>query len=130
MLQASLNNYFIIAAVVMGAISILINWFYMIETVRGIYITEFSVVKKYVLLPFIFSLVMLSVLWVTTYELDALLLRCFWGLTIGWFVTIIAAFVIPGVAKTHLENRKNVRKIIFPCILKVIIMMAVLWLMY
>lgn len=130
MLQESLNNFFLITTVAVGAIPILINWVYIIETVRGIFITEFPVLKKYVNLPFAFSLVMMIMLWVTTYEMDALLLKCFWGLTLGWFGTIIAAFIIPGLAKTNLGIKKNVRIIITPCILKVIIMVIALWLIY
>lgn len=130
MLQESLNNYFVIAALSVGIIAIIISWFYMIESAKGIYITEYEVLKKYVNLPFVFSLIMLVVLWVTTVNMDKQLLNCFKGITMGWFVTIIASLFISGVAKTGVENKKNIRKIILPCIIKIVILVTVLWLIY
>lgn len=130
MLQESLNNYFIIATVVVGAISILINWFYMIETAKGIYITEYDVLQIYVNLPFIFSLVMFVILWVTTYDLDTILLMCFQGLTLGWFITIISSLIISAVAKTSVDNKRDIRKVILSCMIKVVVMVGVLWLIY
>jgi hypothetical protein len=130
MLQESLNKYFIISAIAVGVISILINWFYIIETSKGIYITEFYILKKYVNLSFDFSMAMLIILWVTTDELESLLLKCFWGLTIGWILTIMGTLVVPEIMKGGIEDKKNIRKILWPCIVKVVIIVAVLWLIY
>lgn len=130
MLQESLDNYFIIAAITVGMIAILINWFYMVETAKGVYITEYDVLKKYVNLPYVFSVIMLVILWVTSVDVDSLLLNCFMALTTGWFVTIIASLIISGVAKTAVNNKKNIRKIIMPCMIKAVIMVAILWLIY
>lgn len=130
MLQESLNKYFIISAIAVGVISILINWFYIIETSKGIYITEFYILKKYVNLSFVFSMAMLIILWVTTDELESLLLKCFWGLTIGWILTIMGTLVVPEIMKGGIEDKKNIRKILWPCIVKVVIIVAVLWLIY
>jgi hypothetical protein len=130
MLKESFNNYFIIAAIAVGIIAILINWFYVIETAKGIYITEYDVLKKYVNLLFGFSLLMLVILWFTTVDLDAVLLNCFRGLTAGWIVTIIASLIISGIAKTEVDYKKTIWKVMLPCVVKVVILVAVLWLIY
>lgn len=130
MLQESLDNYFILAAIVVGLISIILNWFYMIESARGVYITEYEVLKKYANLPFVFSLVMLVVLWVTTIDMNVKLLNCFKGLSLGWVITVIASLIISGVARTSVENKKSIRRIVPPCIFKIVIMVAILWLIY
>lgn len=46
MLQESLNNYFIIASIAVGAFSILLIWIYLWETAHGIYIIDFITYKK------------------------------------------------------------------------------------
>lgn len=130
MLQESLDNYFIIASAVVGAIPILFNWFYMIESSKGIYITEYNVLKKYVNLSFVFSMVMLVVLWVTTKDFDIQLLNCFKGLSIGWVITVLASLIISGIVKTTVENKRNIRKIVFPCIVKAVAIVVILWLIH
>ena len=54
MLQESLNNYFIIASIAVGAFSILLIWIYLWETAHGIYIIDFITYKKYINCPFAF----------------------------------------------------------------------------
>lgn len=43
---------------------------------------------------------------------------------------IITSLFISGVVKTGVENKKNIRKIILPCIIKIVILVTVLWLIY
>ncbi len=130
MLRESLDNYFVIAAVAVGMIPILIDWFYMIETAKGICITDYSVLKRYNNMPFFFSLVILVVLWVTSADLEPLLLNCFKALTIGWLITIVGCLAISAIAGTEEDEKMYIRSLIMPCIKKVVIMVAVLWLIH
>lgn len=130
MLQESMNNYFITAAVAVAVIAILINLFYLFETSREINIIEYQFLANYVNIPFVFSLSMLIILWVTTYNLDVLLFRCFWGITIGWLVTTVVALIVSVFAKVSVEYKQSARRIIKSSVLKVIIMVTAMWIIY
>ena len=121
MLRTNLNNFFIITSVVVGLFAILLIWVYLWETSRGLKITEIQIYKNYVNWSFAFALAMLVVLWITTQGLDSKLMICFLILTVGWIVTIV---------KNSVEDKRAMREAILPCIFKVIIMVAVLWLVY
>lgn len=130
MLQTNLNNYFIMASTVVGLFAILLIWIYLWETLRGLKITEFDIYKKYVNCSFAFALIMLVVLWITTQGLDSKLMICFWVLTVGWIFTAIGSLIISAVAQSTVEDKRNMRIAILPCISKGIIMIVVLWLVY
>lgn len=130
MLQANLNNYFIIASTAVGLFAILLIWVYIWETVRGFKITSFQTYKKYVNTPFAFALIMLVILWITTQDLDSKLMSCFWILTVGWIITAVATLIISAVVKISAEDKDAMRQAILPCIFKVIIMVVALWLVY
>ena len=114
MLQTNLNNFFIITSVVVGLFAILLIWVYLWETSRGLKITEIQIYKNYVNCSFAFALVMLVILWITTQGLDSKLMICFLIL----------------IVKNSVEDKRAMREAILPCIFKVIIMVAVLWLVY
>ena len=126
MLQTNLNNFFIITSVVVGLFAILLIWVYLWETSRGLKITEIQIYKNYVNCSFAFALVMLVILWITTQGLDSKLMICFLILTVGWIVTAIFSAIV----KNSVEDKRAMREAILPCIFKVIIMVAVLWLVY
>ena len=130
MLQANLNNYFIIASTAVGLFAILLIWVYIWETVRGFKITSFQTYKKYVNTPFAFALIMLVILWITTQDMDSKLMSCFWILTVGWIITAVATLIISAVVKISAEDKGAMRQAILPCIFKVIIMVVALWLVY
>ncbi len=130
MLQANLNNYFIITSTAVGLFAILLIWVYLWESARGFKITSFQVYKKYVNSPFAFTLIMLIILWVTTQGLDSKLLICFWILTVGWIITAIGALIISALVKINAEDKGAMKQAILPCIFKAIIMVAALWLVY
>lgn len=130
MLQANLNNYFVIASTAVGLFSILLIWIYIWETARGLKITEFSIYKKYVNSPFIFALIMLVILWITTRGLESKLMVCFWILTVGWIITAIGTLIFSAIVKSSVEDKREMRKAVLPCISKVILMVVVLWLVY
>ena len=130
MLQESLNNYFIIASIAVGAFSILLIWIYLWETAHGIYIIDFITYKKYINCPFAFSTIMLVILWLTTEKLDDKLIKCFWGLSGAWGITAVVTLIISTLITSKVENKKSIRVAILPCITKVIIMVTVLWLVY
>ena len=130
MLQANLNNYFVIASTAVGLFAILLIWIYLWETARGLKITDFSVYKKYVNSPFMFALIMLVILWITTQGLDSKLILCFWILTVSWIITAIGALIFSAVAKSSVEDKREMRRAVLPCISKVITMVVVLWLIY
>lgn len=93
-------------------------------------ITEFLVYKKYVNCPFAFALAMLVILWITTQNLETRILICFCVLTVGWIITTIGALIFSAVVNSSVENKREMRKAILPCISKAIIMVIVLWLVY
>ena len=126
MLQTNLNNFFIITSVVVGLFAILLIWVYLWETSRGLKITEIQIYKNYVNCSFAFALVMLVILWITTQGLDSKLMICFLILTVGWIVTAIGTLIFSA----SVEDKRAMREAILPCIFKVIIMVAVLWLVY
>ncbi len=130
MLQAQLNDYFILASTAVGLFAILLIWIYLWETARGLKITEFSIYKKYVNCPFVFALVMLVILWITTQGLDLKLLFCIWILTVGWIVTAVGTMIFSAIVSCSIEDKRDMRKAILPCISKVMIMVVVLWLIY
>ena len=130
MLQANLNNYLVIASAAVGLFAILLIWIYLWETSRGLKITECPIYKKYVNCPFLFALIMLVVLWITVQGLESKLMVCFWILTVGWIVTAIGTLLFSAIAKSSVEDKREMRKAVLPCISKVIIMVVVLWLVY
>jgi hypothetical protein len=42
----------------------------------------------------------------------------------------MGTLVVPEIMKGGIEDKKNIRKILWPCIVKVVIIVAVLWLIY
>lgn len=130
MLRESLNDYFIIAAVVLGIFSILLVWIYLLEAGRGIYITDIVTYKKYINLTYAFSVIILVILWLTTEEMDDKLLKCFWGLSSGWTITFFVSLMVSMVIKGRMEDKKSMREAILPCISKLIILVIVLWLVF
>jgi hypothetical protein len=123
MLQTNLNNFFIIISVVVGMFAILLIWVYLWETSRGLKITEIQIYKNYVNCSFV-------ILWITTQGLDSKLMICFLILTVGWIVTAIGTLIFSAIVKNSVEDKRAMREAILPCIFKVIIMVAVLWLVY
>ena len=128
MSTAGINNFFTIVAILVGAVSIIINLTNFFETLKGTNYTEEKVIKKYVNTPFAFSLVMLSILWVTSFSGGSLIVNGFIGLTIGWFIAILISIVVPSVANADKANKKNARANIIPCVFKVIWLAGILWL--
>ncbi len=130
MSQTDLNNYFIIASTSVGVFSILLIWVYIWETARGLKITSFQIYKKYVNCSFAFALIMLVILWITTQGLESKLMSCFWILTVGWIITAIGTLITSVFVKISAEDKGLMRQAVLPCIFKVIIMVATLWLVY
>ncbi|MGN0424006.1 MAG: hypothetical protein ACI4FY_01695 [Acetatifactor sp.] len=130
MLQQNLSNYFVIAATAVGVFSIFVTWIILWEAKRGASVEECTVFKKYVNYPFAFSILMLVIQWLTTDGLEEMILKCFMGLTAGWIVSAFLTLLFSAVVKGNAANRKSMRKVILPCIFRVMIMVVTLWLVY
>lgn len=130
MSQITLNNYLLVAAVVLGVLSIFLTCVYLWEASRGICIVEYSIYKKYINWSFVFSLIGLVELWVTTEGLDNQLMLFYCVLTAGWTLTAVVSLLFSVFIKRKVEDKKIMRTAIFPCLYRTMIMVAVLWFIY
>ena len=108
----------------------MLSWIYLWETARGIYITDFNTYKRYVNCAYAFSMIVLVVLWITSTGIDDKLVTCFGRFLIGWIVTAVAALLISALVRSKPEDKSAMRRIILPCVNKVMVISVVLWLLH
>lgn len=130
MLQENFNVCMAIASLIVGIIAAALMWAYMYEIIIGSVLIDLSVYKKYVRAPFLFSVIMMAVLWLTTSGIEGLLFNSFVILFIAWTITIIVGFIFSLYKKLQLDRRKYLRTAMQPCIIRLIVIAIVLWLIY
>ena len=130
MLSDKINNFLIFSNIVVGCFAFMVLWFHIVRTVKGNALMKDRTVRGYANVNFIFSLIMLVVIWVTTVGKDFALMMTFVIFMIGWIVTVIGAFVISSVAKIPDESKKNILKIGLRSMVRVGILGVVIWLIY
>lgn len=131
MIQGSLNFYFMMASIIVGFISIGMVWIYIIENIRGITVVDFKLWKKYINWLYIFSIAMLSILWITSpTSVDKKVLTCVWILTIAWAGTAIGSLIVSFLLPAKATKRLTVRKLSVSSVFKIIWFAGVLWFIY
>lgn len=130
-MQNSLNLYFMIASIVVSFISIIMVWIHVVESLRGITVVNIKLWKKYVNWLYIFSVAMMSILWITSpISVDKKILTCIWILTIAWAGTAIGSLIVSFFLPSTSANKKNIRQLSVSSALKIIWFACALWLIY
>ena len=122
-----LNSVYLIATAAIGLLSMVMVWVFAIDTGRGIEVATKKSYSRYINAGYIFSLIMLVILWFTTEDIDLYLTICAWGFTGGWVITGIGILILSFGHRIPVNGTK-MRLVALPCILRVIILLAVLWL--
>ena len=130
MVIENLYNYLFIGAIAMGIVAMLMVWVFLYEAFKGTYILETDVMKRYVNRIYIFSLAVLSMQWITSFDIHNMLAVGFKIVLFGWVVTTIAVLGISVLSKNTLENKRIMRSMTIPCVMKVVCTMIVFWLIY
>ena len=86
MLSDKINNFLIFSNIVVGCFAFMVLWFHIVRTVKGNALMKDKTVRGYANVNFIFSLIMLVVIWVTTVGKDFALMMTFVIFMIGWIV--------------------------------------------
>ena len=127
----NLHGLILIVAVISGIISMLLLWTHIYESATGMQVLDYPTLKKYINISYLFSLIMLAVLWLTSTGIEAKILTGFKIMLFGWIITLVAAIILSAVLrKINIANRKAMRTAALPCIAKIIWLSVVLWLIY
>ena len=130
MLSDTINNFLVFSNIVVGCFAFMVLWFYIIRTVKGTALLKEITARRYANVNFVFSLIMLVVIWVTTIGKDFALMCTFIIFMMGWIITVIGAFVISSVAKIPDESKKSILRIGLRSMVRVGILGVVIWLIY
>lgn len=126
-----LHELILIVAVLSGIISMLFLWAHIYESARGIQLLDYLILKKYMNIYYVFSLIMFAVLWLTSSGIEAVILTAYKIMLFGWIITFIAAIILSAVLRDiNVINRKAMRTAALPCIAKIICLSVILWLIY
>ncbi len=123
-----MNILFVVISMALGLMPILIVGLYILETGRGVYLTDFSVYKKFVKGPSTFCVFMLALIWFTTTNMDGIMIMCFKVLLWAWGVAMFVAIIASALIGHSNEGRIELRKAALPCLSRVIMILFVFWL--
>ena len=130
MIIENLYNYLFVGAVATGIFAIMMVWEFLYEVFKGVYILETDVMKKYVNRIYIFSLALLSLQWITSFDIHNKLIVGFKIILFGWIATTSAVLLTSVFIKDTLKNKQTIKSMTMPCVMKVVCMVIVFWLIY
>lgn len=122
----NINSIFTFFAFIMGVISVLLMWVYVIEAIKGIEAAKFYVFRRYVDTSYIASFLISLIIWLTTTEADKNLCDLFLTMSILWVLTILAITILSLVIDIDNTDKNNMRATLPSCFLKAFISVVIL----
>lgn len=126
MLAENFNSIITFLAFMMGMISLILVWVYVIEAGRGIEVVGFSSYKQYVDTPYIFFLLINLIVWLTTAEADKNLFNSNLTMAILWILTVPVIVILSFFMNIDESGQKKMRSPILSCLLKSFISIVIL----
>ena len=126
----NLNNIIVAAAVAIGIFALMVEWTYIFECLRGLYILEYKVFRHYVNVLFAISEGILAFIWLTDMSMDGMLVAIFVGFMAFWLLTACICLLVSIFSKVDRNNKAAMRQSMLPCVIKILISVIVLWIAY
>lgn len=125
-----INNWLLVVTVIVGFFSMAVNWVFVIELLRNESVLPYKTAKRYSSVSYVFSVLMLAVMWITTIGKDEALISTLVSLLIGWIITFVLSFVLSCIPKFDVKTRGKIRHVSYPCIIRLVVLCLIVWLVY
>lgn len=121
---------FTVIAAGVGVISVLFMWAYAIESARKFEVVEFKVYRPYVNVTYLFYLLVLAVLWLTSKDYDAMVIQMLFIASLVWIVTAISVLILSFVCKLPQNLKKGLWSVVVSSVCKAMLSLLLLWFVF